>query len=219
LAEFHGEGLFYSFWREQLMKDWSGLLITDYTRVDALFSQFMGVSVDAVPEPVVGFDIKIDQLGCFPRLYGAIPQWGVKVIHLVRRNYLARVVSHEVMNRRVREGVRDLHREKQAYYRFEMDVDGTIEWMLSDEGANNYVQNVLGRHADKYLKVEYEALLEGRRDEVLASLLAFLGESPQSGLVADTIRQNDRALQSTLTNYDQFVSELRRRGLERFLGG
>lgn len=206
------DGLFFSYLRKRIEHNWNELLLTDHTRVDSLFSGFFRNTCQAVSEPCVGYDIKIDQLNCFPRLYGSLQNWGVRVVHLVRKNYLARIYSHYQMQKWISQGNVDIHKTKLEVTPITLEVENTVTWICNDFGANQYVEDVFGRTKDMYLRLNYEDLVGASRDERMQELMHYLGVDDNRPWSTDTVKQNEKPLENLITNYGEIVQELKRRG-------
>lgn len=208
-----GQGLFFPYFKEALNKDWSNLLLTNFYTFDRVFKKFFDEYSDKAEQSVVGFDLKLDQMQTFPRLFWSLQDWGFKFIHLVRRNYLARMASHLVMNQRMAIGDTDLHYSRQGNHTVRMDVDQTIWWMLDDVEANRAAQQKLRHAGDRYMQVFYEEIASSENERVLSSVFEFLGVSPPKRIEATTIKQATKHLSETIENYDEIIAEINRRGL------
>lgn len=213
VGNYAGEGLFFTYFRQAVKEDWGNLLITDYTVVDRLFNEFFKQTSESASASIVGYDIKIDQLNCFPRLFGSLPSWGFKIIHLVRQDYLARVISHQVMIERVAAGEKLIHKIKQGPIRLRVDIERTIGWMLSDRAANQHVESIFSTFAGRYLKLAYEDLSSANRDREVMRALRFVGSRYDGPLSTDTIKQATEPLSDVVENYSELVQEISYRRL------
>lgn len=214
-GKFGESGLFFPYFRKLVDRDPASLLLTDYTQVDKVFRGFFEHLEQGVEEPIMGADLKIDQIAAFPRLHWILPTWGFKIIHVVRQNYLARVLSHTVMNRRMAEG-EDLHFGKQASQPVELPVDATIRWMQADQGGNAYVQATMSH--GEYKQVAYEDLASDKKAQVMSDLFEFLGAEPPDDLMVGNVKQSDRPLSELISNYSEMIAEIDRRGLSKTFG-
>jgi hypothetical protein len=211
------QGLFFQYYKNLLSTDWSKLLLTDVDTFDRVFEVFFNEASSRVQQGIVGFDLKIDQLLTFPRLFWSLQNWDFKFIHLVRRNYLARMASHMVMNQRIMKGDTDLHYSRQGDHTVRMEVDQIIWWMLDDFEANRAAEEKLRHAGNRYLKVFYEDVASTSHPEIVGSIFDFLGAPKPKNVSAATLKQATRPLRETIENYDEVIAEIERRDLTQKL--
>jgi hypothetical protein len=216
-GKFGEHGLFFPYYKNLLEKDWSNILLTNNTIIDRVFHGFFDKLAADVEEPIVGVDIKIDQLDIFPRLYWTMQEMEFRVIHLIRRNYLARIISHLIMNQRVSAGEVHIHSEKQQKTSITVDANQVVWWMVQDLERNQKVEQIFSASKERYLQVFYEEIVSENANMYLEPVLEFVGSKHSGVISTNTIRQATEPLADVIKNYDEVTAEIERRGLREQL--
>jgi len=207
------DGSFYAYYAELIRKEPRYLLLTDFTLVDAVFRGYFEHQVRAIRHDFIGFDLKIDQLDCYPRLYHSLKAWGFRIIHLRRENRLRRVISHLVMLRRLKTGREDIHRTPPKLIRMQVDCADVVRQIKEDMRGDARVESRLGRGNRRYLQLSYETLVHERR-QTLGKATGFLGlDADVAGIEPDTVQQSRWPLEEVVTNYAELRRALKRSNL------
>lgn len=162
----------------------------------------------------------------YDQLDGECWRWigtaGIKIIHLVREDYLRQVISHEFM-RRMAEVGRTSAKAFEPMPLAQLNVD--IDWVVHT--LTQRVHEVaLHREMIKYLphlELKYTDLVdvEGKEIDCLPSALTkkvidFL-DIPYPVLATKLRKQNPRDLRKSVLNYDELLVALKQNGLEQYI--
>ncbi len=211
--------LFFEYYLEEVRRDPNKLLFTDNSVVDSLFEGYFQEACRRVSKQVVGFDIKLDQFSCFPRLSYIIPLLGIKIIHLVRGNYIARIASHEAMQVKVAEGIKSdsFHFEKFKSNALILDIEQTIAWADRDYAHNSWIKDVMIANGGDYMEMYYEDISGPDYKSKMHQLFDFLNVE-RCDLSFATVRQGDLDLSKRVSNYVELEQEIITRGKRYLLG-
>lgn len=207
------EGSFYAFYADLVREEPRYLLVTDFTIVDDLFQRYFAQHVGGVGQRHVGFDLKIDQVDCYPRLYHCLKAFGFRILHLRRENRLRRVISHLVMQQRLKACADDIHRTPPELVRLTVDCADVVGQIKADMRGDEGIESRLGRGNPRYLQITYEGLARDRR-RVLARVTDFLGlDADLAAVEPDTLKQGIWPLEKVVTNFDELCRALQRNNL------
>jgi hypothetical protein len=215
LAQDIANGLFFPYWRNLVATDPRHLLISDLTIFDNVFNGFLDKLYGQVEADVVGIDIKVEQIEAFPRILDLLRHSQIRVIHLERENYFARIVSQMVLNRRVALGEVDVHHNIAEVPPLEIDPALAVAWVRGDMARNDMLRSRVSMDPSRYLHVEYEALVQG--GDTLRAVLDFLGLSDIQMAPPDTVKQVRTDLAMMIANFDEVARALTEAGFGRFL--
>lgn len=215
LAQDIANGLFFPYWRNLIARDPRHLLISDLTIFDSVFNAFLDQLYGQVEADVVGIDIKVEQIEAFPRILDLLRFTDVRVIHLERGNYFARVVSQLVLNRRVALGEVDVHHNIAEVPPLEIDPAMAVAWVRGDMARNDMLRSRVSMDPSRYLHVGYEALVQG--GDTLRAVLDFLGLSDIRMAPPDTVKQVRADFATMIANFDEVAKALNEAGFGRFV--
>lgn len=215
LAQDLANGLFFPFWRDRIATDPSQLLISDLRIFDSLFTDFLERLYTQVEAGIVGIDVKYEQVAAFPRVLDILRYRGIRVIHLERRNYLARILSQMVLNRRVETGEVDVHRSVAKVEPLTIEPARALAGIREDEARNRMLRDRAPKDPAHYLHVYYEDIVSP--GPTLRSILDFLGLPEVEIAAPDTVKQVPQDFSRLIANYDELTAALTEAGYQRFL--
>jgi LPS sulfotransferase NodH len=215
LAQDVANGLFYPFWRDRIARDPRQLLLSDPTIYDAVFNDFLDRLFTQVDPAIVGIDIKSEQIEAFPRLFHLMRQGALRVVHLERRNYLARIVSQLVLNHRMQAGEADVHRSVAKVPPLTIDPDMMLDWIHDDAARNRMFRDNFAGMPDRYLHVFYEDIAAD--GAALRKVFDFLGMAEEPIPPPDTVKQVASNFAAQIANYEQVAAALAGAGHSGFL--
>jgi hypothetical protein len=215
LAQDIANGLFFPYWHNLITEDARKLLISDLTVFDAVFNSFLDQLYRQVEADVVGIDVKVEQILAFPRILDLLRFSGVRVIHLERRNYLARLVSQLILNQRVAMGEGDVHHSVAQVPPLVVDPESAVAWIREAMARNDLLREKAPNDPAYYLHIEYEDLVRG--GPVLRTVLDFLGLADVEMAPADTVKQVRHDLSTVIANFDEVATVLADAGFGHFL--
>ncbi len=215
LAQDLANGLFFPFWRDRIARDPRQLMLSDPTIYDAVLADFLDRLFTQVEPGIVGIDIKSEQIEAFPRLFHLMRQGEVRVIHLERRNYLARIVSQLVLNHRMRAGDADVHRSVAKVPPLTIDPVTILDWMRDDAARNRMFHDNFAGLPDRYLHVFYEDIATD--GTALRKVFDFLGLADEPIPPPDTVKQVPSDFAGQIANYAEVAAALAGAGHGGFL--
>ncbi len=206
-AYFYGEVLFpdffawgfFSYVAGALGRDRQALLPTSWhAHLDPYLAQLAGLMRDA-GKKVVGFDLKISQLGFVPDFHRGIAASDCAVIHLRRRDVLGAIVSYETMSRRVASG-QPAHGACPARTEaVHVDPDWLALRVSEFTTQDVWIERIYA--ARRYLLLYYEELTPAGWGGVCAKLSAFLGLDITVPFRTSLEKQNDADMSQVIANY------------------
>jgi LPS sulfotransferase NodH len=155
----------------------------------------------------VGFKLMYDHTRDHPGLMSILALARVRVVHLVRRGHLGALVSFDLAEQRRRWFYRE--GEEIAPSRVRVEPQELLRRLEEREGEIERFRRRLARRPVPVLEVTYEDLLE-QRDEVLRSVLGFLGVAPADTALKSSLVRVSRPeqLASRIENYEEIRSAL-----------
>lgn len=215
LAQDMANGLFFPYWRNLITTDPRQLLISDLDTFNSVFTTFLEQLYTQVEAGTVGIDVKYEQVEAFPLVLDILRYGGVRVIHLERRNYLARILSQLVLNRRVGRGEVDVHHSVATVEPLTIEPALALAWIREDEARNQMLRNRAPKNPSRYLHVHYEDLV--MPGPGLRSVLDFLGLKDVEIAAPDTVKQVPQDFAQLIANHRELAAALIEAGYERFL--
>jgi LPS sulfotransferase NodH len=208
-AYFYGEVLFPDFFAWGFFSYLSGRLRDDrrmalpthwHDQLKPYLTQLAGLMHDA-GKAVVGFDLKIPQLGFVPDFHRAIVGGDFPIIHLRRRSVLGAIVSYETMSRRVGAG-RPAHGSRpERTEPIHLDPAWLALRVAEFETQDGWIN--LTYRAGRYLELHYEDLSPAGWGKVCERLSAFLGLDFTVPFRTVLEKQNDADLSRLIANFDE----------------
>jgi LPS sulfotransferase NodH len=215
LAQDVANGLFFPYWRDRIATDPRELLISNLNTFDSVFTTFLERLYTQVGAGTIGIDVKYEQVAAFPRVLDILRNRGVRVIHLERKNYLARIVSQLVLNRRIETGEVDVHRSVAKVEPLTIKPARALASIREDEARNWMLRDRAPQDPARYLHVYYEDVVNP--GPTLRSILDFLGLPEVEIAAPDTVKQVPQDFSRLIANYDELAAALTEAGYERFL--
>ncbi len=180
-----------------------------------LFRQYFNRFYAAHDEPHVGYDIKYDQFNTLAKLEDLLAEYSVKMIHLIRRNYLKTYISLLVNIEKQSRGRKAHDLKKYDPIRIRINTDERLHNELAKRKREiEYFAEFLPKHFET-LTLYYEDFFDNSEEsqtmkpEVLHSIFSFLGEGRERYDLESPIRKtNPSRIEDIIVNYDELVSSL-----------
>lgn len=222
--DFNKDGFFY-FLLHEIVDDKEQLLITNHEIVEKVFSKYFALAANRVSQGIVGFDTKINLISCFPALLNAeriYNIYGFKVIHLYRANYLDRVVSHLLMNRRIEEGDLEIHSSSIPSKRtISVDCESVINWIKTDMNSDSFINRTFASDSHRYKLISYEEITDRddeKRRNCIKELLKFIDvKDPFEFEESKLAKQTPWSKREIIENCDELAQFLEKHSLSEFL--
>ncbi len=204
---------FPKIWLEALRKEDKYIL---YKYASKLFRDYFGKFFASHSEKHVGFDIKYDQMNTIANLTELLNEFDVKIVHLIRRNYLKTYLSLLVNIEKQKRGRKAHDLKKYDPIKVRVNTDERLHRELTSRKREiEYFSEFLPKHFET-MTLFYEDFFDKSEEaqtmkpEILSSIFEFLGEDEQMFDLASPIRKtNPSRIEDIVTNYDELVVSLK----------
>ncbi|WP_339338462.1 sulfotransferase [uncultured Oceanicoccus sp.] len=148
----------------------------------------------------IGFKLMFNQTGRFPAIIPYLKSNKIKLIHLVRENYLKTHISALMANKR---GFHSTKAVKQI--KLIMPVRDLVYRLDCIKNESDQWANIFSE-SDNYLRVTYEDFMKSR-DEQISKIVDFLGIEKEE-ISSDLVKLTSDDLSEVLENYEDVKSKL-----------
>lgn len=168
-----------------------------------------------------GFKFKYpNQVESYPEVMNALRQLAqeLKVVHLTRANLLKRAVSRQNLLRRLKgtPRVATTATERQVKAKkLTVDIPLLMSYMERQQRQFDRLEQIVAEfpHVNQ---IDYEDLLR-EQEQVLSSVLRFLGVDPKAKLTSNLVKATPDRLEDIVANYDDVVAAISNSAYARFL--
>ncbi|MEM9430249.1 MAG: hypothetical protein AAGA32_12215 [Pseudomonadota bacterium] len=173
---------------------------------------------DAHPDSVVGIDVKYSDVGSNPDLLRALSQTVDVAIHLRRENVLRSIVSHRIMEARLRNKLiteDKIHSsEVSPPIQVTLDPDDLMDGIRGRTQQMERFRRDISQRFQFVVEISYEGLfVEADAVTIVAEqqkhdILGALGVTWNGDLVSALKKQTSRDLRDVIANYDAVAKRL-----------
>ncbi len=212
---------FPKIWLEAMRQDEKYLV---YKHATKLFRDYFNRFFLSHGEPHVGFDIKYDQMNTLANLHELLNEYDVRIIHLIRRNYLKTYISLLVNIEKQKQGRKAHDLKKYDPIRIRINTGEKLlgELRKRKEEIEHFSEFIPAHfptltlfYEDFFDKTEESQTM---KPDALRSIFDFLGEANRKFDLESPIRKtNPSRIEEIVTNYDELVATLEGTEFEELL--